>query len=110
MPDPTLTDGQSTVGTVGPTLDINGQVTADPVAPNSVSWSIDSPLATITPGPDTLTVTVTAAPGVATGTVTLTGTGVTVGGVTVTGKAVIPIVAPAVGAPVTFEISFSPPS
>ena len=106
----TLIDGQSTIGTVGPTTDANGQVTPDPVAPNSVTWTVDSPLVTITPGPDTLTVTVTAAAGVATGSVTLTGKGTTVAGVPVEGTAVIPITAPPVGAPTTFSITFSTPA
>ena len=39
-----------------------------------------------------------------------TGNGTTDGGIPVTGTAVIPIVAPAVGTPATFTISFSPPA
>ena len=105
-----LIDGQSTVGTVGPTVDANGQVTTDPVAPGSVTWTTDSPLVTLTPGEDTLSVTVSAVAGVATGSVTLTGAGTTVGGVEVTGSAVLPIAAPPVGPPVTFSISFSDPA
>ena len=106
----TLIDGQSTVGTVGPTTDANGQITGDPVAPNSVTWSVDSPLVTIVPSADTLSVTVTAAAGVATGSVTLSGTATTVGGVAVTGSAIIPITAPPVGAPTTFSITFTTPA
>ena len=105
-----LIDGQSTTATVGSTVDANGQVTTDPVAPSTVTWTVDSPLVTIAPASDGLSVVVTAAAGVATGTVTLSGSGTTVGGVPVTGKAVIPIVAPAVGAPVSFEINFSTPA
>ena len=106
----TLIDGQSTVGTVGPTTDANGQITNDPVAPNSVTWSVDNALVTLTPGADTLTVTVAVAAGVATGQVKLTGQGTTVAGVPVSGEAIIPITAPPVGAPTTFSISFSTPA
>ena len=106
----TLIDGQSTVGTVGATTDANGQVTTDPVAPNTITWTVDNPLVTLVPAADGLSVALSVAAGVATGTVNLSGAGTTVAGVAVTGSAVITIAAPAVGAPVNFGITFSTPA
>lgn len=108
----TLIDGQSVVGTLGSTRDDNGQVTADPVASGTAVYTSDDTTlgTTLTPSADTLSVTLAVPAGVEAGTVTVSVTATTVGGVTVTGSGVATINAPAVGAPVTVDIDWSTPA